>query len=79
MLTLVVFAPGHRALVIIPTIENEPGVRVHAIDDEMDVRVMPVRVANIQSRMVIIETFARGCEPKHRPTPTPAAIRIDTS
>ncbi len=31
------------------------------------------------SRMVIIETFARGCEPKHRPTPTPAAIRIDTS
>src|SRR6266849_6369238 len=26
----------------------------------------------------IIETFARGCEPKYRPTP-PAAIRIDTS
>jgi hypothetical protein len=31
------------------------------------------------SRMVIIETFARGCEPKHRPTPTPAPIRLDTS
>jgi hypothetical protein len=31
------------------------------------------------ARMIIIETFARGCEPKHRPTPTPAAIRIDTS
>jgi hypothetical protein len=30
-------------------------------------------------RMIIIETFARGCEPKHRPTPAPAAIRIDTS
>jgi phosphatidylserine decarboxylase len=28
--------------------------------------------------MIIIETFARGCEPKYRPTP-PAAIRIDTS
>ena len=31
------------------------------------------------ARMIIIETFARGCEPKHRPTPAPAAIRIDTS
>jgi len=30
-------------------------------------------------RMIIIETFARGCEPKHRPTPSPAAIGIDTS
>src|SRR6202049_3061469 len=28
-------------------------------------------------RMFIIETFARGCQPKHRPTP--AAIGIDTS
>jgi hypothetical protein len=23
--------------------------------------------------------FARGCQPKHRPTPAPTAIRIDTS
>jgi hypothetical protein len=30
-------------------------------------------------RMIIIETFERGCEPRHRPTPAPAAIRIDTS
>lgn len=30
-------------------------------------------------RMIVIETFARGCEPKHRPTPMPAVIRIDTS
>jgi hypothetical protein len=29
--------------------------------------------------MFVIETFARGSEPKHRPTPAPAAIRIDTS
>jgi hypothetical protein len=27
-------------------------------------------------RMLIIETFARGCEPRHRPTP---GFRIDTS
>jgi hypothetical protein len=31
------------------------------------------------SRMIVIETFARGCEPKHRPTPAPPTIRIDTS
>jgi hypothetical protein len=30
-------------------------------------------------RMIIIETFERGCEPKHRPTAVPAVIRIDTS
>jgi len=30
-------------------------------------------------RMIIIETFARGCEPKHRPTSVPVTIRIDTS
>jgi Putative transposase len=30
-------------------------------------------------RMIIIETFARGCGPEYRPTPPPAAIRIDTS
>ena len=29
--------------------------------------------------MFMIETFERGCEPKHRPTPVPAAIKIDTS
>ena len=30
-------------------------------------------------RMIIIETFARGCQPKHQPSPAPPAIRIDTS
>ena len=29
--------------------------------------------------MIIIETFARGCQPKHRPEPATAAISIDTS
>jgi hypothetical protein len=31
------------------------------------------------SRMRIIETFLPGQQPKHRPTPLPRAIRIDTS
>jgi hypothetical protein len=30
-------------------------------------------------RMLIIETFARGCEPKYRPATAPLEIRIDTS
>jgi hypothetical protein len=30
-------------------------------------------------RMHIIETFAPGCQPQHRPTTATAAIRIDTS
>jgi Putative transposase len=30
-------------------------------------------------RMIIIETFQRGCSPRSRPTATPAVIRIDTS
>ena len=31
------------------------------------------------SRMLIIETFLPGQQPKHRPTPLPLKIRIDTS
>jgi Putative transposase/Transposase zinc-binding domain len=30
-------------------------------------------------RMIIIETFQRGCSPRHHPTPPVPAIRIDTS
>jgi hypothetical protein len=29
--------------------------------------------------MLIIETFALGCEPKYRPNATPPMVRIDTS
>jgi hypothetical protein len=42
-------------------------------------RVLPRPCPCCGGRMIIIETFARGCEPKHRPTPAPAPIRIDTS
>jgi hypothetical protein len=30
-------------------------------------------------RMLIIETFARGATPRHKATPMPPVIRIDTS
>jgi hypothetical protein len=42
-------------------------------------RILPRPCTCCGGRMFIIETFARGCEPKHRPTPAAAAIRIDTS
>jgi hypothetical protein len=29
--------------------------------------------------MIIIEAFAPGCHPRHRPSATTIAIRIDTS
>ena len=42
-------------------------------------RMLPRPCPCCGGRMFIIETFARGSEPKHRPTPALAAIRIDTS
>src|ERR1700716_2169955 len=42
-------------------------------------RMLPRPCPCCGGRMFIIETFARGSEPKHRPAPAPAAIRIDTS
>jgi hypothetical protein len=43
-------------------------------------RMLPRPCPCCGGRMIIIETFARGREPKNRPTPpAPLAIRIDTS
>jgi hypothetical protein len=42
-------------------------------------RMLPRPCPCCGGRMIIIETFARGDEPKHHPTPVPAPIRIDTS
>jgi hypothetical protein len=38
-------------------------------------RVLPYPCPHCGGRMIVIEVFARGCLPTHRPTPT----RIDTS
>ena len=42
-------------------------------------RVLPTPCPCCGGRMHIIEVFARGIEPRHRPTPMRAVIRIDTS
>ena len=42
-------------------------------------RVLPRPCRCCGGRMIIIETFAGGCPPKHRPAPATAVIRTDTS
>ena len=60
-----------------PARSEQPDTSEAAALDEP--RMLPRPCPCCGGRMIIIETFARGCEPKHRPTPAPAAIRIDTS
>jgi len=79
------FANGNRAaniarareLLAVPPRSIEPRTAEAAEVDEP--RVLPRPCPCCGGRMIIIETFARGCEHKHHPTPVPTAIRIDTS
>ncbi len=66
-----------RALLAVPVRTKRPETSEAAALDEP--RVLPRQCPCCGGRMMIIETFARGCEPKHRPTPAPTEIRIDTS
>ena len=65
-----------RALLALPSRSEEPETPEAAAAEP---RVLPAPCPCCGGRMIIIETFARGCEPKRRPTPTSAVIRIDTS
>ena len=65
-----------RELLAVPPRPKEPETPKAVIDEP---RALPRPCPCCGGRMIVIETFARGCEPKHRPTPVPAAIRIDTS
>ena len=65
-----------RELLAVPSRPKEPETPEAAIDEP---RGLPRPCPHCGGRMIVIETFERGCEPKHRPTPAPAAIRIDTS
>jgi hypothetical protein len=66
-----------RELLAVPARSEQPDTSEPAAIDEPHMLPRPCPCCG--GRMLIIETFARGCEPKHRPTPAPAAIRIDTS
>ena len=79
------FANGNRAANIarareLLAVPSRPKRTRDAQSQRLDeARVLPRPCPCCGGRMIIIETFARGCQPKHRPTPAPAAIRIDTS
>jgi hypothetical protein len=79
------FANGNRAaniarareLLALPTRVTE--LKSDAPADTEQLHILPTPCPCCGGRMIIIETFARGHEPKHRPAPAQAAIRIDTS
>ena len=66
-----------RQLLAMPLCSKQPEPPEAAAIDEQ--RVLPCPCPCCGGRMIIIETFARGCEPKHRPTPAAQEFRIDTS
>jgi hypothetical protein len=60
-----------RELLAVPKLQAEPADATDDID--------PHPCPHCGGRMIIIETFARGSMPRHRPTGPMVAIRIDTS
>jgi Putative transposase len=79
------FANGNRAahiakareLLAVPVPVTEPETAAAPESDQPCVLPRPCPCCG--GRMLVIEIFARGCEPKHRPTHRPPLIRIDTS
>ena len=79
------FANGNRAanvarareLLAVPSRPQQPETPETTTSDEP--RALPRPCPCCGGRMIIIETFARGCEPKHQPETTAPVIRIDTS
>jgi Putative transposase/Transposase zinc-binding domain len=65
-----------RELLAVPAPAKQPEPPKAAIDEP---RVLPQPCPCCGSRMIIIEAFAPGCQPHHRPSATTVAIRIDTS
>jgi putative transposase/transposase-like zinc-binding protein len=79
------FANGNRAaniarareLLAMASRQTEPDDPKAAEPGEPHVHPHPCPCCG--GRMLVIETFARGCQPKYRPASTPPVIRIDTS
>jgi hypothetical protein len=60
-----------RELLVIPEPQTKPANALDGSD--------PHSCPHCGGRMIIIETFARGSMPRHRPTAPMVATRIDTS
>jgi hypothetical protein len=77
------FAKGNRAANIARARELL-GAAPRVVEEEKaaapdEPHVLPCPCPRCGGRMIIIEVFAPGCEPKYRPAPAPTPIRIDTS
>ena len=66
-----------RELLAVPLIPIDAIKAAHTKSEEPKATEHPCPCCG--GRMRIIETFLRGQQPKHRPTPLPPKIRIDTS
>ena len=79
------FANGNRAeniarareLLAMPASHTVPETTARLEPDQPCVLPRPCPCCG--GRMIVIETFAPGCQPKHQPASSPAVIRIDTS
>lgn len=69
-------ARARELLAVAPPPSKPEPVKAPAVDEP---RVLPTPCPCCGKRMHVIEVFARGCEPRHRPTPMRTLIRIDTS
>ena len=79
------FANGNRAdniarareLLAMPAPHKQPATTARLEPDQPCVLPRPCPCCG--GRMIVIETFAPGCQPKHQPVRQPSMIRIDTS
>jgi len=66
-----------RELLAVPKPQGEPADA--DVTDPNEPTPLPHPCPYCGGRMIIIETFARGCQPRHQPSSPTVAIRIDTS
>lgn len=79
------FANGNRAesiarareLLTMPAPQKQP--EPTTVSDSDQPCVLPRPCPCCGGRMIVIEIFAPGCQPRHRPARQPSMIRIDTS
>ena len=76
-------AKARELLAVAPVAENADATATTAPNEAAaepeQPCVLPRPCPCCGGRMIVIEVFARGETPRHRPSPKPAPMRIDTS